>query len=155
MNLNIRDANSGDQNCIADFNSQIAVETEGRELDQAIVGPGVERLLADSSMGRYWIAEKDGRIVGQIMVTYEWSDWRNGRLWWIQSVYVHADYRRQGVYTALYRHVESLARSEPDVTGLRLYVENDNKRAQRTYESLGMVDPGYKVMESIFERRTP
>ena len=152
MSLNIRDANSDDQNCIADFNSRIAVETEGRELDQAIVGPGVERLLADNSMGRYWVAEQDGRIVGQIMVTYEWSDWRNGRLWWIQSVYVHADYRRQGVYTALYRHVESLARSDPDVAGLRLYVENDNKRAQRTYEFLGMVDPGYKVMQSIFDQ---
>lgn len=150
MNLTIRDAISADSQRIAEFNSRMAVETEGRELDAAIIGPGVARLVDDTSLGRYWVAEKDGKLVAQIMVTYEWSDWRNGTLWWIQSVYVHPDYRRQGVYTALYRHVEALAKASPDVAGLRLYVENDNKRAQRTYSSLGMVDPGYRVMESMF-----
>jgi ribosomal protein S18 acetylase RimI-like enzyme len=151
MSFIIRDAKSGDINCIADFNSRMAVETEGRRLDENIIGPGVARLIDDTSIGRYWVAEKDSKVIAQIMVTYEWSDWRNGKLWWIQSVYVHADYRRQGVYTALYRHVESLARSEPDVAGLRLYVENNNNSAQRTYESLGMVDPGYRVMEVMFD----
>jgi ribosomal protein S18 acetylase RimI-like enzyme len=155
MKLNIRDAIPRDKERIADFNSRMAVETEGRSLDENVIGPGVGQLLDDRSRGRYWVAEQDGKIIGQIMVTYEWSDWRNGTLWWIQSVYVHMGYRRQGVYSALYHHVESLAKEEPDVAGIRLYVENDNKRAQRTYASLGMVDPGYRVMESIFSGSKP
>lgn len=152
MNITIRDATAEDKDTIANFNSRMAVETEGRSLNEGIIGPGVARLIDDMSKGRYWVAQQGGQIIGQIMVTYEWSDWRNGTLWWIQSVYVHPDYRRRGVFSALYRHVESLAKVEPDVAGLRLYVENANKRAQRTYESLGMVDPGYRVMESIFDR---
>jgi ribosomal protein S18 acetylase RimI-like enzyme len=148
--MTIRDATAADKKRIADFNSRMAVETEGRSLEENVIGPGVARLIDDSSKGRYWVAEKDAKVIGQIMITYEWSDWRNGTLWWIQSVYVHADYRRQGVYAAMYHHVESLARAEPDVGGIRLYVENDNKRAQRTYAALGMVDPGYRVMETIF-----
>lgn len=83
------------------------------------------------------------------MVTYEWSDWRNGVLWWIQSVYVHPDFRRKGVFSALYRNVQSLALSTDDVRGLRLYVEHNNKNAQQTYQTLGMINPGYIVMESI------
>ena len=150
MSIIIRDANSGDQARIAVFNSRMAIETEARTLDQDTIGPGVANLIDNPSDGRYWVAEIGGQIVGQIMVTYEWSDWRNGRLWWIQSVYVHADHRRQGVFSSLYQHVKSLAKADPDVVGLRLYVEKDNKRAQRSYESLGMVDPGYRVMESIF-----
>ena len=85
--------------------------TEAIKLLPDVVGPGVEAMLADPSKGRYWVAEAGGRIVGQIMVTYEWSDWRNGMIWWIQSVYVHGEYRRSGVFSTLYRHVESLARA--------------------------------------------
>lgn len=150
MNLLVRDALPDDAKTITDFNSRMAVETEGRPLDPALINPGVAAILADAGKGRYWVAEFDGNIVGQIMVTYEWSDWRNGRLWWIQSVYVPADYRRKGVFSTLYRHVESLARQDPDVCGLRLYVEKDNKRAQKTYLKLGMVLPGYQVMEVDF-----
>jgi len=91
--------------------------------------------------------------VGQLMVTYEWSDWRNGVLWWIQSVYVDKDYRRQGVFSSLYRHVESLAIAESRVCGIRLYVEKENRRAQQTYAMLGMTRPNYVVMESMFRRR--
>ena len=94
--------------------------------------------------------EAEGRIVGSLMVTTEWSDWRNGEFWWIQSVFVQPDWRRRGIFSALYRHVEALAIEAPGVIGLRLYVERENIRAQRTYEALGMVKPNYLVMESLF-----
>ena len=152
MTLSIRDAAHEDAATIADFNNRMCEETEGHSLDPGLIGPGVQRLLADDANGRYWVAELDGRIVGQIMVTYEWSDWRDGRIWWVQSVYVHGDYRRQGVFSALYRHVETLARSDADACGVRLYVEKDNRRAQQTYNALGMIETPYRVMEAMFER---
>lgn len=151
MNFEIRNAIPADAETIAAYNSLMSEETEGKALQTQIVTPGVAELLADAGNGRYWIAEYDGELIGQIMVTYEWSDWRNGKLWWIQSVYVHPDFRRQGVFSALYRHVETLARAEHDVRGLRLYVENSNVHAQKTYHALGMIDPNYKVMQTIFE----
>jgi len=150
LDVTIRDATPGDAGIIAAYNARLADESEGMHLRPEIVGPGVEAMLADRSRGRYWVAEADGRVVGQIMVTYEWSDWRNGCIWWIQSVYVHGDYRREGVFSALYRHVESLARQDPQVCGIRLYVERENTRAQRTYASLGMVMTDYQVMQTIF-----
>ena len=153
MGISIRNAAMTDAATIAGNNSFMAEETEGRTLDPDIIGPGVAALLADPGKGRYWVAESAGQIVGQLMVTYEWSDWRNGRLWWIQSVYIAPDFRRQGVFSALYHHVESVAATEPDVCGLRLYVEDNNHRAQRTYEALGMVKPSYVVMESMFDKR--
>ncbi len=153
MNVSIRDAAPDDAAIIADFNNRMAQETEGQSLDPGLIGPGVRQLLGNAGNGRYWIAEIDGEIVGQIMVTYEWSDWRDGRIWWIQSVYVHADYRRKGVFTALYRHVQSLANADPDACGLRLYVEKDNKRAQHTYAALGMVETDYRIMEAMFDRQ--
>ena len=128
MELTVRDAGPDDAAVIAAFNSAMAEETEGKSLDPDIIGPGVANLLADGRRGRYWVAENDGVVVGQIMVTYEWSDWRNGNLWWIQSVYVHPDWRRKGVFSALYHHVESLASADPDAIGLRLYVEENNTR---------------------------
>jgi ribosomal protein S18 acetylase RimI-like enzyme len=128
------------------------METENETLDNNLIVPGVSALLHDASKGRYWVALAEDRIVGQIMVTYEWSDWRNGMLWWIQSVYVHEDFRRRGIFSALYRHVESLAAAEADVRGLRLYVEGENRGAQKTYEALGMSVTGYRVMETIFEQ---
>jgi GNAT superfamily N-acetyltransferase len=153
MPITIRDATLADAATIADNNSSMAMETEGRALAPDVIGPGVAALLGDPEMGRYWVAESAGQIVGQLMVTYEWSDWRNGGLWWIQSVYIAPDFRRQGVFSALYHHVESLAATEPDVCGLRLYVEDNNHRAQQTYEALGMVKPSYVVMESMFDKR--
>ena len=128
------------------------IETEGRALAADVVGPGVSALLEDPQMGRYWVADADGQIVGQLMVTYEWSDWRNGMIWWIQSVYVNEDCRRSGVFSSLYHHVESLASGESRVCGIRLYVEKENHRAQQTYAALGMTQPNYVVMESMFRR---
>jgi len=152
VNMTIREAEPTDQPVIADFNSRLAEETEGKQLEPNLIGPGVEELLADSTKGRYWLAIIDGKIAGQIMVTYEWSDWRNGMLWWIQSVYIPAEFRRKGVFSALYQHVESLVKEDQNACGLRLYVENGNKRAQDTYRNLGMVEPGYIVMESLLPK---
>ena len=149
MNMTIREAVPTDQDVIAEFNSRLADETEGKQLDPKLIGPGVKALLADASKGRYWLAIIDGKVAGQIMVTYEWSDWRNGMLWWIQSVYVPVEFRRQGVFSALYHHVESLVKEDQNACGLRLYVETTNTRAQQTYRNLAMVEPGYMVMESL------
>ncbi len=153
MSCTIREARHSDAAIIAEFNSAMAEETENKVLDPGCVGPGVAALLRDPSMGRYWVAEDDGRVIGQLMVTYEWSDWRNGTIWWIQSVYVHPRWRRRGVFSALYRHVESLATTAPRVIGLRLYVDADNARARQTYQALGMVTSDYRVMETLFDPR--
>ena len=153
MKFEIRDARPADAATIAAYNSAMAEETEGKTLDPALIGPGVSALLEDPAKGRYWVAECDGELLGQLMVTYEWSDWRNGNIWWIQSVYVHPDWRRKGVFSTLYRHVESLAAATPQVIGLRLYVEENNRRAQQTYEALGMVSPSYLVMEAMLDTR--
>ena len=151
MNVTIRDALPGDTETIAEFNSLLATETEGSRLPPGVAAAGAAAILEDSTKGRYWIAEYDGRAVGQILVTYEWSDWRNGMLWWIQSVYVHESHRRKGVCAALYRHVESLASRQPDICGIRLYVERDNMPAQKAYSSLGMSMTEYLVMERLFK----
>lgn len=150
--ITIRDATSNDAATIADFNTRMAMETEGRPLSPELINAGVTAVLNDPAKGRYWVAEIGGEVVGQLLVTFEWSDWRNGVFWWIQSVYVHADHRRAGVFSVLYRHVENLARKSDDICGLRLYVERRNRRAQDTYRALGMKAPGYLVMEVDFRR---
>ena len=147
--VTIRDATVQDAAILADYNSRLAVETEGHALHRDTIDAGVAALLDDPDKGRYWVAEYGGKVVGQLMVTYEWSDWRNGNLWWIQSVYVHPEFRRIGVFSALYRHVESLAMANPGVCGLRLYVDRRNARAQQTYEKLGMTKSRYLVMETM------
>ncbi len=149
MQITVREASPDDASIIAGYNSDMATETEGKTLDPNLIGPGVAALLEDASKGRYWVAVDEDRVVGQLMVTYEWSDWRNGNIWWIQSVYVHPDWRRHGVFRALYEHVESRAAATPGVIGLRLYVETGNTRAQQTYAALGMVNPNYLVMEAM------
>ncbi len=153
MTFSIRDAMPADAGIIADFNNRLAEETEARSLDSKLIGRGVAAFLADPSKGRYWLAVVDDRIIGQIAVTYVWSDWRNGMIWWIGSVYVHASFRRQGVYSSLYRHVESQARPDSEVIGMRLYVETDNERAQKTYADLGMKMTNYRIMKCLFHRK--
>lgn len=152
MTVHIRQAEADDATLIASFNSAMAEETEGRALDAGLINPGVAALLADPGKGQYWVAESGDRVAGQIMVTYEWSDWRNGTIWWIQSVFVPPEFRRQGIFSGLYRHVEALARSDSECCGIRLYVERDNRRAMQTYEALGMIKPGYEVMEVDFRK---
>ena len=151
MTVRVRTANPGDAALIAAFNCRLAEESETKRLDQDVVLAGVCSLLATPSHGCYYLAERGGEAVGQLLITYEWSDWRNGLFWWIQSVYVAPEQRRSGVFSSLYRHVAGLAREEPTVCGLRLYVEGGNERAQRAYAALGMTEAGFKVMEMEFQ----
>ncbi len=151
MNIRIRQAAAADAATIAAFNASMALETENLDLDPVRLRKGTEALLADSSKGLYYLAEADGVVVGQLMITYEWSDWRNATFWWIQSVYIRPDYRHLGIFRALYTHVESIAKERHDVCGLRLYVEHTNARAQRTYVSLGMKQSHYLMMDVEFQ----
>ena len=150
MSIEIRDALPSDLDDIVRFNLALASETEGKTLDQTRLRSGVERLLAERQRGRYFLAVHDDQVVGSTMITTEWTDWRDGWFWWIQSVYVEPEHRRRGVFASLYRHIESLAREIPDVRGIRLYVESDNQRAQDTYATLGMTLTGYRIMEAEF-----
>lgn len=154
MPITIRPAQSGDLDFIVECNARLARETEDKQLDPSRLRPGVEALLAASDKGRYFIAELDGRPAGQIMFTTEWSDWRNGFFWWIQSVFVVASARRHGVLTALFRHLERLAREDAQVCGLRLYVDRANQAAQRTYRRLGLDTTDYSIMEVEFRRQS-
>ncbi len=147
MSVAVRRAGLGDAEVIAEFNRRLADETEGRALDAALLRAGVEAGLADENKALYFVAEDAGEVVGQLMLTREWSDWRNGWMWWIQSVYVRADTRRRGIFRALYRFVYETARADTEVIGLRLYVEHANGAAQQTYERLGMTRTGYLVFE--------
>lgn len=143
----IRPATPADAEFLVRGNAAMALETEHLSLDLDRLRDGVHALFEDPARGVYYIAQIDGRRAGQMMITYEWSDWRNGVFWWIQSVWVEPRFRGRGVFTALYSHVDLLARSTPGVCGLRLYVEQDNERAQRTYERVGMRRTPYQMFE--------
>jgi GNAT superfamily N-acetyltransferase len=143
----IRPARRDDAAVITDFNAAMALETEHRRLDPETLRAGVEHAIGHPEVARYFLAEIEGRVAGQLMITMEWSDWRNATFWWIQSVYVRPDHRSRGVFKALYRHVEQIARGRKDVCGLRLYVERDNAAAREVYRRLGMGDTGYLVFE--------
>jgi ribosomal protein S18 acetylase RimI-like enzyme len=147
--LAIRRAQPEDAPTLARFNAAMALETEHRRLIPEVVGAGVRRLLADPQGGFYLVAEGAGELVASLMVTYEWSDWRNGRFWWIQSVYVRPEWRRRGAFRALYEHLRDAAARDPDACGFRLYVERDNAAAQATYRELGMQATEYLLMEAL------
>src|SRR6516165_2198905 len=147
MPLALRRAVPTDAPVIAEFNRLLALESEAKTLDPAVLAAGVSAGLADSLKGQYFLAEEDGVALGQIQCTTEFSDWRNGWFWWIQSVYVRPEARRRGVFRALFAHVEGLARADPEVIGLRLFVENANRVAQQTYQQMGMRPAGYFVLE--------
>ncbi len=146
-NVVVRQATSHDASVIARFNALMGDETEGKQLDGAILEKGVNAILTDASKGVYYVAEMNGLVVGQLMITYEWSDWRNANFWWIQSVYVEKEFRELGVFKSLFEHVRSLAESRSDVCGIRLYVEKGNERAQKAYERLGMSRSHYEMFE--------
>jgi GNAT superfamily N-acetyltransferase len=156
----IREATPDDAQVIVEFNRRLAWETEHKRLDPALIGPGVAEALRRRELARYFVAVRAGGtpneggraggagdIIGQMMITYEWSDWRNGLFWWIQSVYVRDDARREGVFRGLYEHVRTLARRTPGTCGLRLYVEHENAAALATYVKLGMKPSGHLVYE--------
>lgn len=154
----VREAGADDLDRLVEWASAMAHETEGKVLDRATLRAGIEAGLGDASRARYFIAARRMQMAGRetvdapaatLMLTSEWSDWRNGTWWWIQSVYVAADHRRQGGYRALHGYVARLARDTDGVIGLRLYVERDNASAQSTYASLGMTDAGYRIYEQL------
>jgi ribosomal protein S18 acetylase RimI-like enzyme len=147
MRITIRKGEPRDVAVIAEFNRRMAWETEHKRLDPDVLAMGVMRVFGDPGKGFYLVAQADQEVVAQLMVTYEWSDWRDGWFWWVQSVYVREDQRRRGVFRQLHEEVMRLARAAGDVVGVRLYVERDNTRAQATYERLGMTDAGYVVRE--------
>jgi ribosomal protein S18 acetylase RimI-like enzyme len=147
MQALVRDARPADLDLLTAFNAALAEETEGRRLDGARLRAGVAAVLQDPSRGQYRVAELDGRVVGTLLLTLEWSDWRNGWFWWIQSVYVLPQARRRGVYSALHADVLARAAAAGDVVGVRLYVEHENTGAQRTYERLGMQRSRYVFYE--------
>ena len=145
--MEIRFATSKDAATIARFNQAMALETENKVLDDAVIGAGVRALMDNPRDGFYVVAVVEGVIAASLMVTSEWSDWRNGFFWWIQSVYVDPKYRRRGLYSAMYRFVKNEAAQRTDICGFRLYVEQENASAQRTYEYLGMTRTPYFLYE--------
>ena len=147
--MEIRLAVAGDADAMVLFNQAMAMETEGKQLDPTILRSGVEAVFTDPSKGFYAVAEDGGEIVGGLMVTSEWSDWRNGWFWWIQSVYVIPEHRGKGIYGQLYDFVKSLASQRGDICGYRLYVEKENERAQKVYEKLGMEETYYLMYEEM------
>lgn len=155
--LLVRDAGPGDLATIIEFNARLAFETEGKLLERTVLACGVEKALADPDRLRYWLVEtreEAGVVaVGQAAVSREWSDWRDGWVWWFQSVYVRREYRRRGAFRSLHRRIKDHARAAPDVIGLRLYVENANERARRTYHALGFTTGGYHVYEDLWPDR--
>src|SRR5262245_1200614 len=151
--VHVRPATPGDLDTIVLGNMNLAEESEQVRLDQATLRRGVAALLEGRAPGRYWVAELDGKVVGQLLITYEWSDWRNCMVWWIQSVYVAQSARRSGVLTTLYQYVRTEAQAA-GAGGLRLYVDNTNARAQSAYAALGMKGDHYRVFEDMFTERS-
>lgn len=146
-----RPARIGDRDTIVDFQIAMARETEEVDLDRPTCTRGVEAIFADPSLGRYFVAELAGRTVASLLITYEWSDWRNGVVWWIQSVYVRPEARRQRIYAGLYEYVKRLVEDDDGIRGVRLYVDRRNTRAQQVYTRLGMNGEHYQVFEWMKE----
>ena len=149
-NLAIRVASSADAEFLVRGNAEMALETEHCSLDFDRLRDGVHAVFENPARGVYYVATVGIRRAGMMMITYEWSDWRNGVFWWIQSVFVEREFRSQGVFKSLYKHVEDLAKTTPGVAGLRLYVENTNNRAQNTYQHVGMKRTAYQMFEHDF-----
>ncbi len=150
--LSVRKAFESDFETLVQFNIAMALETEQKHLSRSKIESGVKRLFQKPEYGFYLVAEADRRIVGSLMVTKEWSDWRNGLFWWIQSVYVLPEYRRRGVYRSMYQKVGKMAKNHPEVCGSRLYVERENFAAQQTYTRLGMSKTHYIMFEELFRK---
>jgi GNAT superfamily N-acetyltransferase len=152
ISINIRRATERDIARLVEFNAAMALETEHKALAEDVLRAGVARVLAEGARGFYLVAECDGAVAGCLMITYEWSDWRNGDWWWLQSVYIAPAFRRRGLFRALHAEVERAARATEGVVGLRLYVERENRRAQTTYAALGMREADYAMWEHEFTR---
>ena len=151
--ITIRNAVYQDAERIVHFNMSMARETEDKQLDEKVLTAGVNAIFDNPDRGFYLVAEVNGKVVASLMVTTEWSDWRNGDYWWIQSVYVEPAFRRRGIFSALYAEARLRAESTPNVCGCRLYVERDNKNAQATYTQLGFEQTNYKLYEEMFPQK--
>ncbi len=147
MNIQIRKAKKTDLPTLVDFQLAMAMETEKLQLDKPIVEKGVATAFRDSTKGQYFVTEVDGQIAASLMITYEWSDWRNGMVYWIQSVFVKGEFRRLGIYRKMYAHIQKLANNDDNIRGIRLYVDKTNVRAQKTYENTGMNGEHYQLFE--------
>lgn len=150
FSFTIRKGKIEDALTIAQFNQKMAMETENKILGDELIIPGVNRILEDAQKGHYYVAEFNEEIVGQLMITFEWSDWRNSTIWWIQSVYVKEPFRNKGIYKALYQKVVADAKLN-GVKTIRLYVEKENLTARSVYQKLGMEKSNYLMYESLVE----
>jgi len=145
-NIFVREANVSDIPTLVNYNRALAYETENIALDEKILRLGIEKVLELEDC-QYFVAELNGKIVGQSMITSEWSDWRNGVMWWMQSVYVDPSHRQRGVFQSILKYIEALVEKHQEVKGLRLYVKQDNKVGISAYESLGIKNSGYVIHE--------
>lgn len=143
----VRETTTKDIPTIIEFQQKMAWETEGVKLDPAILSEGVKNLFRDVNRGKYYVAEENGFVVGSLMTTYEWSDWRNGTVLWIQSVYIDHAWRGKGIYKKMYEHIQMIVKKSDDLKGIRLYVDRTNKPAQEVYKKLGMNGEHYQVFE--------
>lgn len=148
--INIRKATSADASAIIDFQIRMAMETEKLSLDPETVTKGVNAVFTDSTKGQYYVAINEGKVVASLLITFEWSDWRNSNVWWFQSVYVITEFRRKGVFRKMYTFIRDIA-EEQGIAGLRLYVEIRNLNARKTYEALGMTSGHYSFYEWMRE----
>ena len=149
MGIFVRKVERSDITTLIEYNQALAEETENISLAKHILQSGIEKTLGFKNCS-YFVAELDGKIVGQTMITSEWSDWRNGMIWWMQSIYVHPNYRKQGVFRTVFKYIESVARKNPEVKAFRLYVMKNNQAARSTYQSLDMKNSGYVIYEKFF-----
>ena len=147
MEITVREAGVTDAGPIIEFQQAMARETELLDLDAPVLTRGVHAVFDDPSRGRYFVAEAEGEVVASLLITYEWSDWRNGNVWWIQSVYVRPAFRRRGVYARMYEHVKAIAGRDANIRGIRLYVDRRNTPAQDVYRRCGMNGEHYLVFE--------
>ena len=148
--ITIRKAKHEDSSAIIDFQQKMAWETEQITLATEIITKGVNAVFSNTTRGQYWVAEEEGNVVASLLITFEWSDWRNTNVWWFQSVYVLPAFRRTGIFRSMYSHIKNEA-DKQNVAGLRLYVESNNSRAQKTYEALGMKSEHYTMYEWLKE----
>jgi GNAT superfamily N-acetyltransferase len=145
--ISIRKARTTDVPVLIDFQQRLAVESEGVNLNAETLRQGMQAMFSDPSKGSYFVAENNGEVIGCHMITYEWSDWRNGMVWWLQSVYVMEGYRKNGVFRSMYDNLMNTIKNDRGIIGLRLYVDKSNARAQQVYEAMGMNGDHYTVFE--------
>ncbi|MGF1584492.1 MAG: GNAT family N-acetyltransferase [Bacteroidales bacterium] len=147
--IEIRKAHAGEYIIIANFQQEMAMETENLSLDPATVRKGVMAVFDDPSKGCYYVAEYEGKVAGSLLTTYEWSDWRNSQIIWIQSVFILPEFRNKGIYKMLYQHIKQLVQDDPGISGIRLYVDKSNHKAAGIYRHCGMDGDHYQLYEWI------